>query len=216
MNKNDLIAAVAESSGLTKADAGRAVDAVFSSIEGALKGGGEVRIVGFGTFSVAHRAATTGPRFPPEERLLSQSSSFEQRPCRASGRLSRGSRASSTREHPCRRVPGALETLGARSRPGQRRIACKGWRRRTTGCGPRWPGSSPACCTWRRRDPATCRPRLVGRAGRRRGGPPRLAFPTALQCLAWSRSKRCAHRAIAWPCSSHTPAPSQRRARSNY
>jgi len=58
--KNDLIAAVADSSGLTKADAGRAVDAVFSSIEGALKSGGEVRIVGFGTFSVAHRAATTG------------------------------------------------------------------------------------------------------------------------------------------------------------
>ncbi|MEC7440570.1 MAG: HU family DNA-binding protein, partial [Pseudomonadota bacterium] len=53
-------AAVADSSGLTKADAGRAVDAVFSSIEGALKGGVEVRIVGFGTFSVAHRAATTG------------------------------------------------------------------------------------------------------------------------------------------------------------
>jgi len=60
MNKNDLIAAVANSSGLTKADAGRAVDAVFASIEGALKSGGEVRIVGFGTFSVAHRAATTG------------------------------------------------------------------------------------------------------------------------------------------------------------
>ena len=60
MNKNDLIAAVADSSSLTKADAGRAVDAVFSSIEGALKGGGEVRSVGFGTFSVAHRAATTG------------------------------------------------------------------------------------------------------------------------------------------------------------
>ena len=60
MNKNDLIAAVADSSGLTKADASRAVDAVFSSIEGSLKSGGEVRIVGFGTFSVAHRAATTG------------------------------------------------------------------------------------------------------------------------------------------------------------
>jgi DNA-binding protein HU-beta len=60
MNKNDLIAAVADSSGLTKADAGRAVDAVFAGIEGALKGGDEVRIVGFGTFSVAHRAATTG------------------------------------------------------------------------------------------------------------------------------------------------------------
>ena len=60
MNKNDLIASVADSSELTKADAGRAVDAVFASIEGALKGGAEVRIVGFGTFSVAHRAATTG------------------------------------------------------------------------------------------------------------------------------------------------------------
>ena len=60
MNKNDLIASVAHSSELTKADAGRAVDAVFASIEGALKGGDEVRIVGFGTFSVAHRAATTG------------------------------------------------------------------------------------------------------------------------------------------------------------
>lgn len=60
MNKNDLVSAVAEESGLSKADAGRAVDAVFSSIEGALKQGGEVRIVGFGSFSVAHRAASTG------------------------------------------------------------------------------------------------------------------------------------------------------------
>ncbi|MGC6412524.1 MAG: HU family DNA-binding protein [Candidatus Puniceispirillaceae bacterium] len=60
MNKNDLVAAVADNSGLTKADAGRAVDAVFASIEGALKSGDEVRIVGFGTFSVAARAASTG------------------------------------------------------------------------------------------------------------------------------------------------------------
>lgn len=60
MNKNDLIASVSASSDLTKADAGRAVDAVFASIESALKGGDEVRIVGFGTFSVAQRAATTG------------------------------------------------------------------------------------------------------------------------------------------------------------
>ena len=60
MNKNDLVAAVAESADLTKADAGRAVDAVFASIEGALKSGGDVRIVGFGTFAVAQRAASTG------------------------------------------------------------------------------------------------------------------------------------------------------------
>ena len=60
MNKNDLVSAVADAAGLTKADAGRAVDGVFDSISSALKSGGDVRIVGFGTFSVAHRAATTG------------------------------------------------------------------------------------------------------------------------------------------------------------
>ena len=60
MNKNDLVSAVADSAGITKADAGRAEDGVFDSIAGALKAGGDVRIVGFGTFSVAHRAATTG------------------------------------------------------------------------------------------------------------------------------------------------------------
>ena len=51
MNKNDLVSAVADAAGLTKADAGRAVDGVFDSISGALKSGGDVRIVGFGTFS---------------------------------------------------------------------------------------------------------------------------------------------------------------------
>ena len=60
MNKNDLISAVADGSGLSKADAGRAVDAVFGAIQDALTGGDEVRIVGFGSFSVAHRAASTG------------------------------------------------------------------------------------------------------------------------------------------------------------
>ena len=60
MNKNDLVSAVADSSGLTKADAGRAVDAVFDSIASALKSGGDVRIVGFGTFSVRERAARSG------------------------------------------------------------------------------------------------------------------------------------------------------------
>ena len=60
MNKNDLISSVAESSGLTKADAGRAVDGVFNSIASALASGDDVRIVGFGSFSVANRAASTG------------------------------------------------------------------------------------------------------------------------------------------------------------
>ena len=60
MNKNDLVSAVAGSAGMSKADAARAVDGVFDSISGALSSGGEVRIVGFGTFTVANRKATTG------------------------------------------------------------------------------------------------------------------------------------------------------------
>ncbi len=60
MNKNDLISAVADNSGLSKADAGKAVDGVFEAITSELQGGGEVRVVGFGTFSVAQRKATTG------------------------------------------------------------------------------------------------------------------------------------------------------------
>jgi len=60
MNKNDLIGAVAETSGLTKGDATKAVEAVFESITGALAKSDEVRLVGFGTFSVAKRKASTG------------------------------------------------------------------------------------------------------------------------------------------------------------
>ena len=60
MNKNDLVSSVAEASGLTKADAGRAVDGVFDTIASALSSGDDVRIVGFGSFSVANRAASTG------------------------------------------------------------------------------------------------------------------------------------------------------------
>ena len=59
MNKNDLISQVADDAGLSKADATKAVDAVFDSISGVLSKG-EARLVGFGTFSVAHRKATTG------------------------------------------------------------------------------------------------------------------------------------------------------------
>ena len=60
MNKNDLVAAVAESTGLSKSDAAKAVDGVFDSITGSLSKKEEVRLVGFGTFSVAHRKASTG------------------------------------------------------------------------------------------------------------------------------------------------------------
>ena len=60
MNKNDLIAAVAASAGLSKTDATQAVEGVFNTISGTLSGGGEVRLVGFGTFSVSKRKASMG------------------------------------------------------------------------------------------------------------------------------------------------------------
>ena len=60
MNKNELISKVAESSSLTKADASKAVDSVLESITKTLKKGGEVRLAGFGTFTVTQRKATTG------------------------------------------------------------------------------------------------------------------------------------------------------------
>lgn len=60
MNKNDLIAQVAEKTALSKGDATNAVDAVFDVITGALKDGDEVRLVGFGTFVVSTRKAGVG------------------------------------------------------------------------------------------------------------------------------------------------------------
>jgi DNA-binding protein HU-beta len=60
MNKNDLVASVATSSGLSKADSTKAVEAVFDSITSSLKGGNEVRLVGFGTFIVTQRRASEG------------------------------------------------------------------------------------------------------------------------------------------------------------
>ena len=60
MNKGDLVAKVAASVGTTKANADKAVEAVFTAIESALKAGEEVRLVGFGSFSVTQRAAKKG------------------------------------------------------------------------------------------------------------------------------------------------------------
>ncbi|PPR76300.1 MAG: DNA-binding protein HRm [Alphaproteobacteria bacterium MarineAlpha3_Bin4] len=69
MNKNDLVAAVASRSGLSKADTAKAVDGVIDSITSSLSGGTEVRLVGFGTFSVSRRAATTGRNPRTGERI---------------------------------------------------------------------------------------------------------------------------------------------------
>jgi DNA-binding protein HU-beta len=60
MNKNDLIATVAERTGLSKTGAGEAVEATFDAITKALKSGDEVKIIGFGNFTVSKRAASTG------------------------------------------------------------------------------------------------------------------------------------------------------------
>lgn len=60
MNKNELISAMAEAADLSKADAGRALDAFTDAITGALKGGDKVTLVGFGTFSTSERKARKG------------------------------------------------------------------------------------------------------------------------------------------------------------
>jgi DNA-binding protein HU-beta len=60
MNKQELIGNVAETTGLSRGDATRAVEGVFDAITSALKKGDEVRLVGFGTFSCSKRKASTG------------------------------------------------------------------------------------------------------------------------------------------------------------
>ncbi len=60
MNKAELIDAIATSARITKADAQRALDATIENVTKALKKGDKVSLVGFGTFTVAKRAARTG------------------------------------------------------------------------------------------------------------------------------------------------------------
>ncbi|GGD22658.1 HU family DNA-binding protein [Aureimonas glaciei] len=60
MNKNELVTAVAEKAELSKQQASQAVDALFDVIETTMAKGDDIRLVGFGTFSVSHRAASKG------------------------------------------------------------------------------------------------------------------------------------------------------------
>ena len=60
MNKTDLIAKIAEGAGLNKVDAKKALKATLEAITGAVKAGDKVALIGFGTFSVAERAARKG------------------------------------------------------------------------------------------------------------------------------------------------------------
>jgi DNA-binding protein HU-beta len=74
MNKSELIEAVAKSSDLSKAAAGRAVDAAVAAITAALKKGDSVTLIGFGTFKVTKRAARTGrnPRTGAELKIAAR------------------------------------------------------------------------------------------------------------------------------------------------
>ena len=69
VNKVELAEAVSQKIGTTKGDAEKALSAVVEVITETLKGGGEVTITGFGSFSVSHRAARTGvnPQNPSEK-----------------------------------------------------------------------------------------------------------------------------------------------------
>ncbi len=60
VNKSELIDAIAADAGLSKADAGKALDATLSAVTGSLRRGDTVSLVGFGTFQVKSRAARTG------------------------------------------------------------------------------------------------------------------------------------------------------------
>jgi DNA-binding protein HU-beta len=60
MNKSDIVASIADQAELSKADAGRALDALIEVVKKSLKKGDSVSLVGFGTFAVRKRAARTG------------------------------------------------------------------------------------------------------------------------------------------------------------
>ncbi|NDU91647.1 MAG: HU family DNA-binding protein [Ferrovum sp.] len=60
MNKTELIDQIADAADISKAAAGRALDGVIAAVRTTLKKGGQVTLVGFGTFYVGKRAARTG------------------------------------------------------------------------------------------------------------------------------------------------------------
>jgi DNA-binding protein HU-beta len=74
MNKTDLINAIAEKAELTKADATRALEAFFETVQKTLKSGEDVPVVGFGTFTVRARAARTGRNPRTNEMIQIQAS----------------------------------------------------------------------------------------------------------------------------------------------
>jgi DNA-binding protein HU-beta len=70
MNKSELIAVIAEQANLSKADAGRSLEAITKTVETVLKAGDSISLIGFGSFEVKARAARTG-RNPQTGREIS-------------------------------------------------------------------------------------------------------------------------------------------------
>ena len=60
MNKGELVDAIANDAGLSKVDAGKAIEAFVSNVSGSLKNGNSIQLIGFGTFSISNRAARSG------------------------------------------------------------------------------------------------------------------------------------------------------------
>ncbi len=75
MNKAELVESVADQADLSRSDAANAVDAVLDSVANALANGDMVSLIGFGTFSVNHRAARTGRKPRTGETISSAASS---------------------------------------------------------------------------------------------------------------------------------------------
>lgn len=69
MKKSELVSAIAEKAGISKVAADKALAAFIETVEGELKAGGEVSLVGFGTFKVANRAARTGINPKTKEKI---------------------------------------------------------------------------------------------------------------------------------------------------
>lgn len=69
MNKSELIDAIAQETGLTKADAAKALDAVTGAIVGTVANGDSVSLIGFGTFKASARAAREGKNPKTGEKL---------------------------------------------------------------------------------------------------------------------------------------------------
>ncbi len=76
MNKSELIDAVAEEADISKAAAGRAVDAMVNAVTNALKARDQITLVGFGTFLVKERAARSGRNPPTGETIQIEASAM--------------------------------------------------------------------------------------------------------------------------------------------